>query len=97
MTVEELRDWRTSGRAHVLVDVREQSEYAVDYIEGSVLMPLRQILASAGNLPKNVPVVVHCKSGGRSAVAVAMLRVKGYDAHNLTGGIQAWRSRIEKT
>jgi adenylyltransferase/sulfurtransferase len=35
-------------------------------------------------------VVVHCKSGGRSAIAVAMLKLKGVEAYNLSGGIQAW-------
>ena len=96
MTVEELRDWRASGRAHVLVDVREPSEHAVDRIDGALLMPLRQILTDPGRLPKDTPIVVHCKSGGRSAIAAAALTLRGYDAHNLSGGIQAWRARIEQ-
>jgi len=96
MTVEELRDWRASGKPHILVDVREPSEHSTDRIDGSVLMPLGQILVNPGNLPKDTPLVVHCKMGGRSAVAVAALKLRGYDAHNLAGGIQAWRARIEK-
>jgi adenylyltransferase/sulfurtransferase len=95
MTVEELRDWRASGKKHVLVDVREPSEHAEDRIDGAILKPLGQILVNPGNLPKDQPVVVHCKMGGRSAVAVAALRLRGYDAHNLSGGIQAWRAKIE--
>jgi adenylyltransferase/sulfurtransferase len=95
MTVEELRDWRASGKKHVLVDVREPSEHAEDRIDGAILRPLGQILVNPGNLPKDQPVVVHCKMGGRSAVAVAALRLRGYDARNLSGGILAWRSRIE--
>jgi rhodanese-related sulfurtransferase len=42
-------------------------------------------------LPRDRPVVVHCRTGGRSARAVAMLRAKGIDARNLAGGIEAWR------
>jgi adenylyltransferase/sulfurtransferase len=95
MTVEELRDWRASGKPHVLVDVREPSEHAEDRIDGSVLIPLGKALTNPGKLPKDQPIVVHCKMGGRSAVAVATLRLRGYDAHNLSGGILAWRSRIE--
>ena len=96
MTVEELRDWRASGKKHVLVDVREPSEHAEDRIDGAILRPLGPFLINPGNLPKDQPVVVHCRTGGRSAVAVAALRLRGYDAHNLSGGILAWRSRIEK-
>ena len=47
---------------------------------------------SSARIPKDQPVVVHCKSGGRSAIAVAILKVAGYDAHNLSGGIQAWEA-----
>jgi adenylyltransferase/sulfurtransferase len=96
MTVEELRDWRAAGKPHVLVDVREPGEHAEDRIEGAILIPLAKALMNPGTLPKDRPVVVHCRSGGRSAVAVATLRLRGYDARNLSGGILAWRSRIEK-
>ena len=96
MTVEELRDWRASGKPHVLVDVREPSEHAEDRIDGSILIPLGKALTNPGKLPKDQPIVVHCKMGGRSAVAVAALRLRGYDARNLSGGILAWRARIDK-
>jgi adenylyltransferase/sulfurtransferase len=95
MTVEELRDWRASGKKHTLVDVREPSEHAEDRIDGSILIPLGKALTNPGKLPKDQPIVVHCKMGGRSAVAVAALRLRGYDARNLSGGILAWRARIE--
>jgi adenylyltransferase/sulfurtransferase len=95
MTVEELRDWRASGRKHTLVDVREPSEHAEDRIDGAILIPLGKALTDPGKLPKDQPIIVHCKMGGRSAVAVAALRLRGYDARNLSGGILAWRSRIE--
>ena len=55
-------------------------------------IPLRQLPEQLGALPKDQPVVVHCQVGGRSALAVAMLRSQGYDAHNLSGGIQAWEA-----
>jgi adenylyltransferase/sulfurtransferase len=79
----------------VLIDVREPSEHAEDRIEGAVLIPLAKALVSPGKLPDDRPIVVHCRSGGRSAVAVATLKLRGYDARNLSGGILAWRSRVE--
>jgi len=90
LTAAELRQWREEGRAHALIDVREPSEHALNRIDGAVLIPLRQVPFKLDQIPKDRPVVVHCKSGGRSAIAVAMLRLRGIDAHNLKGGIQAW-------
>lgn len=95
MTVEELHQWRTAGQSHLLVDVREPSEHAAARIEGAMHIPLRQLQSNVSRLPKDQPVVVYCQSGGRSAIAVAMLRVQGFDARNLSGGIKAWRARIE--
>jgi rhodanese-related sulfurtransferase len=40
--------------------------------------------------------VVHCQSGGRSAIATAMLKVQGIDARNLSGGIKAWKKRTQE-
>jgi sulfur-carrier protein adenylyltransferase/sulfurtransferase len=97
MTVEELRRWRREGKPHLLLDVREPSEHAVNRIDGALLIPLRQLPTKLGTIPRDQPVVVHCKSGGRSAIAVAILKVAGYDAHNLSGGIQAWESESDRS
>ena len=95
MTVEELHQWRAEKRSHLLIDVREPSEHAAASIEGAVLIPLRELQSSVKRLPKDQPIVVHCQSGGRSAIAVAMLKVQGFDARNLSGGIKAW-NRMQK-
>lgn len=94
---EEYRAWCRDGRAHVLVDVREPEEHARDHIDGSILMPLRQLAARLGGLPTDRPVVVHCETGLRSERATALLRARGYDARNLTGGIRAWHARYPRT
>jgi adenylyltransferase/sulfurtransferase len=96
MTVEELRQWRAEGRPHLLIDVREPGEYAARRIEGAQLIPLRELQSNVKRLPKGQPIVVHCQSGGRSAIAVALLKVQGFDARNLSGGIKAWL-RAEKS
>jgi adenylyltransferase/sulfurtransferase len=95
MTVDELAEWRKASRPHVLIDVREPSEAAICRIEGARLIPLGTLAQEIDLLPRDVPVVVHCKMGGRSARATAMLRAKGVDARNLSGGITAWAERIE--
>jgi adenylyltransferase/sulfurtransferase len=90
MTAAEYRRWREEKRPHILLDVRENFEHAQSRIEGSILIPLAQLPFRMSEIPKGQPVVVHCKMGGRSAVAVGMLKVAGFEAHNLKGGIQAW-------
>jgi adenylyltransferase/sulfurtransferase len=91
MTAEELIEWRERHVPHVLIDVREPSEHAAERIDRAVLMPLGSLASAIDALPRDRPVVVHCRTGGRSARAVAMLRAKGIDARNLAGGIEAWR------
>ena len=93
MTADELDAWRREGRRHALVDVREPFEHAASHIDGAMLIPLGSIMANVEIIPADRPVVVHCKSGGRSARAVAMLRARGIDARNLAGGIDAWLAR----
>jgi len=90
MTVDELKKWRADGTPHVLIDVREPSEHAVSRIDGAILIPLGTLADRLDQIPADLPVVVHCRSGARSARAVAMLRAEGFDAHNLVGGILAW-------
>ena len=96
IAVDELRQWRDEKRPHLLIDVREPGEYATSRIEGAQLIPLRQLQSHVKDLPKGQTIVVHCQSGGRSAIAVAMLKVQGFDARNLSGGIKAWL-RTEKS
>ena len=91
MTAQELREWRTSNRPHTLIDVRQPSEHAASSIEGAILIPLAQLQSNLSRLPRDQPIVVHCQSGGRSAIAVSMLKLQGFDAHNLSGGIKAWQ------
>jgi adenylyltransferase/sulfurtransferase len=91
MTVDELRLWRAEGRRHFLLDVREPSEHSSARIEGSMLIPLGSLASRLDELPEDRPLVVHCQSGGRSARAVQLLRSKGFEAYNLTGGIMAWQ------
>ena len=75
----------------VLVDVRQPEEFAAGHIDGAVLMPLATIETAYRSLPKDTKLVVYCRSGHRSAKAVAFLVAHGYRrAVSLDGGFTAW-------
>jgi adenylyltransferase/sulfurtransferase len=96
MTVKELKARIDKGTAPVIVDVREQSEAAICSLPGALLIPLGELPRRLDELDPASELVVHCKSGARSARAVALLREKGFHrAVNLTGGILRWISEID--
>lgn len=75
--------------SHLLVDVRTPQEYADGFIAGSVNIPLQELEARLSEIPNDVPVVVYCRSGNRSAQAANILTGKGYsDVYDLGGVIQ---------
>jgi phage shock protein E len=89
-----LRAMMSSGMRFVLVDVRQPDEFAAGHIEGAMLMPLDTLEANLARLPKNVKLVIYCRSGHRSAKAVTILMAHGYDrAVSLNGGFTAWQVR----
>ena len=91
---EGVRSFRERENA-VLLDVRTREEYASGHIEGSRNLPLDEIdRVDSVIKDKNVPLYVHCLSGGRSARAVAYLKGKGYkDVHDI-GGIGSYKGMI---
>jgi len=97
ITVAELKRWRDEDRPHVLVDVREIHEVAAGHL-GGIHIPMAWCLARKHELPRDIPVVVHCKSGGRAAAVVSALMEKGgFDnVYNLRGGITAWVTEIDQ-
>jgi len=95
ITVEELKARMDRRERFVLLDVREPSEHAVARIVGSMLIPLGALPERAGELDKSSRILVHCKSGRRSAQAVKLLRERGFDAVNVAGGILAWSERVD--
>jgi adenylyltransferase/sulfurtransferase len=98
VTVEELKKKLDAKEELVILDVREPSEVAVAALPGSTRIPLGTLPALLGELPKDREIVVHCKMGGRSAQAVQLLRRAGFPkVFNLTGGIDAWADRIDRS
>jgi adenylyltransferase/sulfurtransferase len=86
------------GEEFLLLDVREPAEWEAARIEGARLVPLGQLEGRLGELAdwRQRRVVVHCRSGARSAKAVKLLHQHGFaDAWNLAGGIQAWSLTVD--
>jgi rhodanese-related sulfurtransferase len=75
-----------------ILDVREPYEWDAGHIDGSVHIPLAQVMAGQeqGQLDAVRPVVVVCKSGTRSELAALMLQARGFKAENFEGGAEAW-------
>lgn len=74
-----------------LLDVREPEEWELGTIPGSTHIPLDTLRQRLGEVPRNRPVVVFCAQGQRAYSAERMLRQKGYDVSNLSGGYLTWR------
>ena len=75
------------------VDVREFYEFDAGHIEGSVHIPLRTLPGRFDTLDRERPIIVACQIGQRSALAADFLRERGFDAHNLEGGMTLWASK----
>ena len=98
LSVQDLKAMRDGEVPHFLLDVREPHEDAIAHIDGSVLIPLGELPARLAELPTGQKLVVHCKSGGRSAKACALLLSNGFsDVWNVAGGINAWSKEIDPT
>lgn len=89
---------RAAGEPFLLLDVREPAEWEAARIEGARLVPLGELAARLGEIEdwKTSRVVVHCRSGARSAKAAKLLQEHGFgDVWNLAGGIQAWSLTVD--
>src|SRR5688572_2021919 len=89
ITVEELDAKMKAGRVSVL-DVRSAAEWESGHVPGVPNIPLGYLPERSAELPRDRPVVVHCQSGGRSAIATSLLQARGREAINLSGGYDAW-------
>jgi adenylyltransferase/sulfurtransferase len=94
--VDELKEKLDRGDDLLILDVREPLEYQINRIAGSILIPLGELPERVQELDAARDIVVHCKSGGRSARAVEFLKGAGFRrVRNLKGGIVQWVARID--
>jgi adenylyltransferase/sulfurtransferase len=98
ITPRELRELLDSGKHIALIDVREPVEWDINHIQGAELVPKSALESGAGlaKLPHDRTPVLYCKTGVRSAEALAVIKKAGFaDALHLQGGIVAWANQIE--
>ncbi|WP_458688079.1 adenylyltransferase/sulfurtransferase MoeZ [Nocardia tengchongensis] len=98
ITARELKELLDAGKPVAIIDVREPVEWDIVRLEGATLIPKDRILSgeALAELPQNTPIVLHCKTGIRSAEALAALKNAGFsDATHLQGGIIAWANQID--
>ncbi|HEX3390763.1 MAG TPA: adenylyltransferase/sulfurtransferase MoeZ [Streptosporangiaceae bacterium] len=98
ITARQLKDMQDAGENIYLVDVREPNEYEIVSIPGSVLIPKGEFLSGAAleRLPQDQRVVLHCKSGARSAECLAIVKNAGFsDAVHVGGGVLSWVATID--
>ncbi|HLK54527.1 MAG TPA: molybdopterin-synthase adenylyltransferase MoeB [Candidatus Angelobacter sp.] len=95
ISVEELKQRLDAKEDFVLLDVREPHEYNICNLNG-ILIPLNDLPRRMSELDPSKEMVVHCRSGARSARAVGFLQQAGFTkTKNLAGGILAWADRID--
>ena len=92
LTVEQFKSLLAEKTDIELVDVREESEH-IEFNIGGILAPLSELFEHLDQIPKDKPVVVYCKRGIRSQIAIQRLEQRGAYTNllNLQGGIEAWK------
>jgi len=98
ISVTELKSKIDKKENFLLIDVREPSEYEIVKIPGSLLIPKQGFLdgSALAGLPQDKPIILHCKSGVRSAECLAILKSAGFaDATHVSGGVVAWAKQID--
>lgn len=96
ITVQELKAWQDAGKEFQLIDVREPFEFDAAEM-GGTLIPMNSVPANTDQFRTDCDVVVHCRSGKRSANVIAYLEQNnGFtNLYNLEGGIMAWAEEID--
>jgi sulfur-carrier protein adenylyltransferase/sulfurtransferase len=98
ITARDLKNMMDAGENIYVVDVREPNEYEIVSIPGATLIPKGEFISGAAleKLPQDKRIVLHCKSGARSAEALAVVKDAGFaDAVHVGGGVLAWVSQID--
>lgn len=98
LTVQQLKNMQDAGEKYQLIDVREQYEINICSL-GAIHIPMGEVLDRASEIQKDIPVIVHCRSGARSANVILALEMQlGFsNLHNLKGGILCWADEIDNS
>ena len=88
VSIDQLKQARQDGA--MVVDVRNDDEYAGGHVSGAHSLPLPEVEARMQELPKDHTVYLVCQGGGRSGKAADLLGAAGYDVRSVAGGTSAW-------
>jgi rhodanese-related sulfurtransferase len=98
ISTKELKIRLDKGDKLVLLDVREEWEYALAKLDGSILIPLGTLPQSLSRLNRDSEIIAICHHGMRSADATNFLIQQGFtNVKNLVGGIDAWSTQVDGT
>lgn len=96
ITVTEFKTWRDEGRELFLLDVRDPHEAEISSMGADHLIPKNVLRQRLNEIPRDQTLVIHCRTGARSADVTRWLQEEGYsDVYNLAGGINAWAKKID--
>jgi LPXTG-site transpeptidase (sortase) family protein len=94
ISVEEIYEIMTGGEDYILLDVRTPEEFSEGHLEGAVHIPVNELEGRLAELSKDKPIIVYCKSGGRSSTAANLLVENGFtQIYNMSGGILDWEQK----
>ena len=96
ISANQLQQWRDHGHEHAILDIREAHEVSVSKLS-DFHIPMAFCLSRQSEIPRDIPVVIYCRSGARSAATVSALSTKhGFsNLCSLEGGITAWAKDVE--
>lgn len=98
ITAEELKAMMDAGDDFLLIDVREPAEWEIVRIPGAILIPKGDLPGRLSELPQDKPIILHCKSGVRSAESLAVLKAAGFStAKHVQGGVTAWATQVDRS
>ncbi len=90
---EEVYEIIKNGEDYLILDVRSKEEYDPGHLEGAMLLPVSELEDRLDELPVDKPIIVYCKSGGRSRAAANILVENGFTQVYDMGGINDWTAR----
>jgi len=97
ISVQELKAKFDNSEDFQLIDIREEYELELACIGGDHI-PMGDVRSNLDKIRKDIPVIMHCRTGVRGGNMVVFLSDNGYDnLYNLEGGINAWAEQIDST
>jgi rhodanese-related sulfurtransferase len=89
---ERVARWMAEDPPPQVIDVREPHEREAGHIDGTRHIELNSLTAEAATIERERPVIFYCRVGARSSMAAQALRVAGFEAYSMTGGLVRWAS-----